>query len=83
MKFKHPVIVSKLKYLVKNLYNKKVEFNIVDLKKLHLNIDIYTQLVALKLKNRKNKLYRVLKRSLNKINLPNVSRLSEKHYEFK
>jgi hypothetical protein len=47
--------------MVNNLYDKEVEFNIVQLKKMHLSSDIYTQIVAAKLKNRKNKLYRVLK----------------------
>jgi ribosomal protein S3 len=47
--------------LVNNLYDKEVEFNIVELKRMHLNVDIYTQAVASKLKNRNNKLYRVLK----------------------
>lgn len=81
-KFKNPLLVSRLKYMVNNLYDKEVEFNIVELKKFHLSSDIYTQLVALKLKNRKNKLYRVLKRSLMKANLPNVSRALERYSEF-
>ncbi len=81
-KFKNPVLVSKLKYLVKNLYDKEVEFNIVELKKFHLTSDIYTQLVAKKLKNRDNKLYRVLRWSLMRANLPNVSRAMEKYSEF-
>ena len=38
--------MSKLIYLVKKLYNKEVEFNIVKLKKMHLNSDIYTQVVS-------------------------------------
>jgi len=82
IKFRHPVIVSRLKYMVNNLYDKEVEFNIVQLKKMHLSSDIYTQIVAAKLKNRKNKLYRVLKWSLRKINLPNVSRQWEKYSKF-
>jgi hypothetical protein len=43
---------------------------------MHLNSDIFTQAVTLKLKNRENKLYRVLKKSLNKVNLPNVSKIT-------
>ena len=33
------------------MYSKKVEFNIVNLKKMHLNTDILTQAIILKLKN--------------------------------
>lgn len=78
VKFKTP-FVSKLLRFLKNIYNKKVELNIVNLNKMHLNSDIYTQAVSLKLRNRDNKLFRVLTWSLNKVNLPNVSRITEKY----
>jgi hypothetical protein len=52
--------------------------NIVKLKKMHLNSDIYTQVVSLKLRNRNNKLYRVLKTSLRKIKLPVIRKISER-----
>jgi hypothetical protein len=44
---------------------------------MHLNSDIYTQAVSLKLRNRDNKLYRVLKSSLLKIKLPTISKIDE------
>ena len=77
-KFEKPFI-SKFTRLVKNIYNKEVEFNIVNLDKMHLNSDIYTQAVTLKLRNRDNKLFRVLTWSLSKVKLPNVSRIKEKY----
>jgi hypothetical protein len=46
---------------------------------MHLNSDIFTQAVSLKLKNRNKRLYRVLKSSLSKVKLPNVSRIKEKY----
>lgn len=70
--------MSKLLILVKKLYNKNVEFNVVNLKKMHFNSDIFTQAVSLKLRNRDNKLYRVLKSSLRKIHLPVVRRINAK-----
>jgi hypothetical protein len=70
--------ISKLIYLVNKIYKKKVEFNIVNLKKMHLNSDIYTQAVSLKLRNKDNKLYRILKASLRKIKVPTISKISEK-----
>jgi len=73
---------QKLGYIVKNMYNKEVEFNVVDLNQMHLNSDIFTQAIALKLKNRKNRLFRVLKTSLRKVDLPNVSRRNEKYFDF-
>lgn len=68
-----------LRRLATNLYNKEVEFNFVNLKKLHLNSDIFTQVVSLKLKNRNNRLYKVLKSSLAKVKIPNINILNEKY----
>jgi hypothetical protein len=70
--------LSKLNLLVNNIYNKKVIFNIVNLKKMHLNSDIFTQAVALKLKNKDNKLYRVLKSSLRKFKPKSISKINER-----
>lgn len=75
--------MSKLKSLVKNLYGKDVEFNVVELKKMHLSSDIFTQAVALKLKNRDNKLYSVLRSSLTRVPLRNERRDSEGFNKFK
>ncbi len=72
------IFLSKLIYLVNKIYKKKVEFNIVNLKKMHLNSDIFTQAVSLKLRNKNNKLYRILKASLRKIKLPTIRKISEK-----
>lgn len=69
--------VNKLLELVEEIYGKKVEFNIVKLKKLHLSSDLYTQTVALKLKERKNKLNKVLQSSLNKVQLPAFYKAAE------
>lgn len=82
VKFNNPLLVAKLKYLVNNLYDKEVEFNIIELTKMHLNSDIYTQGIALKLTKRENQLYWVLKKSLKKARLPNKERLSEKFNSF-
>src|SRR5438045_43622 len=72
------IFLSKLIYLINKIYKKKIEFNIVNLKKMHLNSDIYTQAVSLKLRNKDNRLYRILKASLRKVKLPNIRRVSEK-----
>jgi hypothetical protein len=70
--------ISKLNLLVNEIYHKTVVFNIVNLKKMHLNSDIFTQAVALKLRNRDNKLYRVLKSSLRKIHIKPISKIDER-----
>ena len=77
-KFENSFILN-LKNLLYKVYDKKVEINIVNLKYLHLNSDIFTQALALKLRNRKNRLYRVLKTSLLRIKLPYDNKLDMLH----
>jgi len=73
-KFKNTYLLP-LQILIEKIYNKKVEFNLVRLKNFHLNSDIFTQIVTLKLRNKKNRVLRVLKTSLRKIKLPNQNKL--------
>jgi hypothetical protein len=51
-----------LKNILHTIYQKKVEFNIINLKYVHLNSDIISESIAIKLKNRKNRLLRVLRK---------------------
>ena len=72
-KFNYNYILP-LKSLIKKIYNKRVEFNLVTLKYFHLNSDIFTQILTIKLRNRKNRILRVLKTSLRAINLPSINK---------
>ena len=74
-KFKNTYLLP-FKSLIQKVYNKKVEFNLVNLKYLHLNSDIFTGILVTKLKNRKNRLLRVLSASLMKVKLPSISKLA-------
>jgi hypothetical protein len=69
-KFKFEKFLPGLKLLIGKLYNKKVELNLVNLKYLHLNSDIFAESVAIKLRNKKNSLLRVLRRSLKLVKIP-------------
>lgn len=60
--------------LVTRVYNKKVEFNLVDLKYLYLNSYIFSETLVTKIRNRKNRLLRVLRTSLLMFKLPSVDR---------
>lgn len=75
--------LNKIAYLLKKLYNKNVKFNVVNLKYIALNSDIFTESVSLKLKKRKNSLLRVLNRSLKSVILPSVNKVSEDYSSFK
>lgn len=56
--------------ILSKIYGKKVEFNIVNLKSVHLNSDMLTESMAVKLSNRKNNLLVILKKALNITKLP-------------
>ena len=72
-KFNNIYIVP-LKNIISKIYNKKVEFNLINLKYYHLNSDIFTQILVTKLRNRKNRVLRVLKTSLRNIKLPSLNK---------
>jgi len=68
-KFKYTYIIP-LKILIEKIYNKKIEFNLVSLKYFYLNSDIFSQIITSKIRNRKNKVLRVLKSSIRKVKTP-------------
>jgi hypothetical protein len=71
--------ILRLKPLVKKIYKKEVEFNIINLKTIYYNSDIFTQAIALKLKNRNNSLLRVLRSALYLVKLPKVNIIKERY----
>lgn len=68
--------LSPLTKLVKRVYNKQVEFNLVNLKYLHLNSSIFSETLVTKLRNRKNRLLTVLRTSLLRFRLPIMDRVA-------
>lgn len=50
--------------LIEKLYNKKVKIDLVELKSIHLNSDIFSSAVALKLRDRKKKAVRILRKAI-------------------
>jgi hypothetical protein len=73
-KFLH--ILSKV---ISKFYNKKIDFNIVNLKSIVLNSDIFTEILTLKLKNKKANPIRTMNFLLNKAILPKVNKIKEKN----
>jgi hypothetical protein len=62
--------------LTEKLYNKKVLFNIIELKSIHLNSDVFSSAVALKLRDRKNKAVRILRKAiLQMVRIPDLHTL--------
>jgi hypothetical protein len=62
--------------LIEKLYNKKVEINLVELRSIHLNSDVFSSAVALKLRDRQNKAVRVLRKAiLQMVRIPDLHTL--------
>lgn len=62
--------------LIEKLYKKKVEINLVELKSIHLNSDIFASAVSLKLRDRKNKAVRILRKAvLQMVRIPDLHTL--------
>lgn len=68
----------KLSKLISNFYNKKVEFNLINMKSIILNSDFFTKILSLKLKDRKVNIIRLMNIILNKVKFPEVNRVREK-----
>ena len=66
-----------LSNIIRKLYNKKIEFNIVNLKNIVFNTDLFTQISTLKIKKRNAKVVRIMNIMLNKANLPYLNRIQE------
>lgn len=62
--------------LIEKLYSKKVELHLVELKSIHLNSDVFSSAVALKLRDRRNKAVRVLRKAvLQMVRIPDLHTL--------
>lgn len=71
------IFLSRLNKIISTIYNKEIELNVINLKYIYLDSHIFSEAIAMKLKDRKNKLIRVLK---NALYLPKVSRLKNNKY---
>lgn len=60
-----------LKDILKKIYNKKIEFNIINLKYLYLDSGILAQAISIKLKDRQKRILRILKLGLKLTKKPN------------
>ncbi len=71
-------LLFKLNNLIIKFYKKKVEFNIVNMKSIIFNSDLFTKILTQKIKDRKNNVLRMMSIILNKGTLPRLNRIIEK-----
>ena len=70
--------LNKLSELVSKYYGKKVEFNIINIKNISHNSDIFTEILTLKVKKEKSSPMRRINSLLAKVVLPKVNRIIER-----
>lgn len=71
--------LSILANILGKFYKKKIEFNIVDLKSVVYNSDIFTKILGLKSKKKKMSPVRNMKFLLKKVILPKINKVKEKN----
>ena len=76
-------LLYKLKNFIVKYYNKKVEFNIVNIRSVVFHSDFFTKIILSKLKNRRANVLRTMDTILNKVVLPKVNRIIEKSFHIK
>ena len=74
-KFKLHSYLPALKGFLSNIYNKKVQLNIVNLKSLHLNSDLFAEAVSIKLRDRTRSLFRIIQNSFTKLKIYKPNKL--------
>jgi len=70
----------KLNNIIKKIYNKDIEFKIINIKYIYLNSDILTQSIVLKLKKRKNYVLKVLKNFFKTVKLSPLNKITLTRY---
>jgi hypothetical protein len=74
-------LLYKLKNFIIKYYNKKVEFNIVNIKSVVFHSDFFTKILTSKISKRKANILATMDTILNKVVLPKVNRIVEKSLE--
>lgn len=80
LQYKQLIYINKSKFeytylkglinFIKRIFNKNVEFNIINLKYFYLNSDIFTQPLSLKIQKNKGKLLKYFKIFIRKVKIP-------------
>ena len=53
-----------IKSIIEKMYSKNIQIKVIDLKSIHLNSDVFSSAVSLKLRDRKNKAVRILRKAI-------------------
>nr|ATI20190.1 ribosomal protein S3 [Juglanconis oblonga] len=67
-----------LSNILSKIYSKQIEFNIVNLKNIVFNTDLFTEISTKKIQKRNTRVSKIIHIMLNKAKLPGVNRIQEK-----
>lgn len=73
-------LLPKLSNILTKILGKKIEYNLINLKSIAYNTDIFTNVLALKLKNKKNYYGKVIPSILNRAHLPVINTIMERTF---
>jgi hypothetical protein len=79
-KFNKLRLLPKLSSILTKILGRKVEYNIINLKSITYHTDIFTNVLALKLKNLKNHYMKNIFRILNRAYIPTVNTIAERTF---
>src|SRR5688572_20218339 len=74
------VVLSNILNKIRLLKNKKIEYNIVNMKYFTNNPDLFTNIIALKLKRKRIRRLKEMSRVLNRTHLPVVNTIQERTF---
>lgn len=77
-KFNKLILLPRLSYLLKKIIGKKIDYNIINLKSIAYNTDLFTRILALKVKKVKGSYVKKILSVLNKAYIPKVNTIKER-----
>jgi hypothetical protein len=77
-KFNKLILLPKLSNVLHKILGKKLEYNIINLKSIAYNTNIFTEVLALKIKKIKAGALGVMLSGLNKVHLPEINSIQER-----
>src|ERR1700743_752278 len=77
-KFNNQILLPKLSNILNKIIGKKIEYNIVNLKSIAYNTDLFTQALALKLKKTRMNHIKSMFSILNRAYLPKINTIKER-----
>src|ERR1700733_3287289 len=81
-KFNYNYLQYLKKYLEK-IYNKNVEFNLVNLRRFYLNSDILSESITIKIRNKKNIFYQPILNKLNNVDKKHLEEVVLRNIKYK